>query len=217
MKLNTGTVDILFGKINCFLNTISNFFSEDFYFERTWLLLLKRSESLAHYSSTVRREIVIDASHFQEKTKVRQSKQATLNINGSAVAQQRSITHSSALQSGEITVENSDWPTICNLSFDSSALSWPQWASVFVFMLPYSFFFSHSLGEFPTQDLFGRQTQTHCNLGSSAASASHVITGQEVKGLNQEKAQLWGSLALKYIIWVCYFKCQKNHACAVVT
>lgn len=99
-------------------------------------------KGLAPYSSTVRREIVIDASHLQEKTKVRQSKQATLNINGSAVAQQRSITHSSALQSGEITVENSDWPTICSLSFDSSALSWPQWASVFVFMLPYSFFFS---------------------------------------------------------------------------
>lgn len=98
-------------------------------------------KGLAPYSSTVRREIVIDASHLQEKTKVRQSKQATLNINGSAVAQQRSITHSSALQSGEITVENSDWPTICSLSFDSSALSWPQWASVFVFMLPYSFFF----------------------------------------------------------------------------
>lgn len=151
------------------------------------------------------------------KRKQKCDNQNKLNINGSAVAQQRSITHSSALQSGEITVENSDWPTICSLSFDSSALSWPQWASVFVFMLPYSFFFSHSLGEFPTQDLFGRQTQTHCNLGSSAASASHVITGQEVKGLNQEKAQLWGSLALKYIIWVCYFKCQKNHACAVVT
>lgn len=156
---------------------------------------------------------------LREKTKVRQSKQATLNINGSAVAQQRSITHSSALQSGEITVENSDWPTICSLSFDSSALSWPQWASVFVFMLPYSFcffFLTHWVNSL-LRVFFGRQTQTHCNLGSSAASASHVITGQEVKGLNREKAQPWASLALKYIIWVCYFKCQKNHACAVVT
>lgn len=120
---------------------------------------------------------------------MRQSKQATLNINGSLLSRDPSLIHLLYSQEKSLWKIRTDLQSAACPLIAAPSRGHSEPVSLFS-CCPTVCFFSHSLGEFPTQDLFGRQTQTHCNLGSSAASASHVITGQEVKGLNQEKAQL---------------------------